>query len=785
MSDLSQLSMMDLFRMEAEQHVAALASGLLALEAQPGDAPLLAGLMRAAHSMKGAARIVGLQGVVELTHAMESLLTRGQHGTQVLTRSHIDALLAASDHIADLSALDDHALQAALAAQQADIAALVAALDNPAPPAASAAASAANGVADSTLHPPLASPTAAAGPRSTQLEAAPEPANAGALAVPSPPAPSATTTVAAAGAAAAAPERQLRLGASQLESLLGLAREAVLLNRRHGQQEPTLLRLRRQQQQVARRLDQLHDGLAQRASDDALQAPLQQARELLAQTQTLLDVHLEDQRQQTQRGHQVANRLHHTVNSVRMVPFASQVAGLQRMCRDVAHLLGKSVRLQLQGERCLIDRDVLERIEAPLSHLLRNAIDHAIETPAERVALGKPERATLTLAARHARGLLEVSVSDDGRGIALDALRAAIIERGLAAAALVPQLSDTELLDFLFLPGFSTRHEVTEISGRGVGLDVVQTTVHALGGRLRVDNRPGAGLTITLVLPLSLSLVRALLVQVGGAILAFPLARVERIVRLPASTLESIGHASHAWIDGAAVSVVSLARLLDAEAGATPAELPLVLLADAQGRRYAVAVDGLLGQTELALQALDRRLGKLKDVAAAAVLDDGSPVLMLDVDDLATSLAALSAQGGAAAPTAATGDGGTLAGPRRVLVVEDSFAVREVERKMLAGAGYHVTVAVDGVDGWTTLRNADFDLVLTDIDMPRMNGIELLQHIRASPRHQALPVMVVSYKERDEDRQRGLAAGASHYFTKSNFDEAALLQAVADLIGTA
>jgi two-component system sensor histidine kinase and response regulator WspE len=236
-----------------------------------------------------------------------------------------------------------------------------------------------------------------------------------------------------------------------------------------------------------------------------------------------------------------------------------------------------------------------------------------------------------------------------------------------------------------------------------------------------------------------------------------------------------------------AVSVVSLARLLGLAEAPPAAELSLVLLAGADGRRWALAVDALLGQTELALQALDVRLGKQQDVAAAAVLDDGSPVLMLDVDDLANSLAAWAAAGAAQAAGSASAEASGGATPsalrRRVLVVEDSFAVREVERKLLAAAGYDVSVAVDGMDGWNALRAGHFDLVLTDIDMPRMTGIELLQQIRASERHRELPVMVVSYKEREADRLRGLQAGASHYFSKSQFDEAALLQAVADLIG--
>jgi two-component system sensor histidine kinase and response regulator WspE len=755
MSDLSHLSLLDLFRMEADNQVGALTRGLLDLEEAPGNAALLAALMRAAHSLKGAARIVGLDALVSLTHAMEDTLTRTQQGQLTLGRGHIDSLLAASDLIGHLSGLADAELAAEMAVRGAELDALIVDL-SAAPPAR------------------LTAPAPPPPPPPPPPMAAP---------VAPPVAPPDPVPALRSGAAPGVAPRTLRLDAQHLESLLGLAREAVLLNRRHGAQEDGLLRLRRQQQQLARQLLALQEG----AAAAAWGGPLQQAREGLSACQALLEAQLEAQRDQSLHGHRVASRLYRQVNGVRMQPFGAPLGGLQRMVRDLAHALGKNVRLQILGERCLIDRDVQERIEAPLNHLLRNAIDHGIEPPEERVAAGKPACATLTLSARHARGQLEISVADDGRGIALAPLRAAIVERGLARAELLPGLSEAELLDFLFLPGFSTRQAVSEVSGRGVGLDVVQTSVQALGGRLRVDNRCGAGLGITLRLPLSLSLVRALLLRVDGEVYAMPLARIDRILRLPVAQLETLNGARHAWLDGAAVSVVSLARLLGLAEAAPVTELPLVLLAGADGRRWALAVDALLGQTELALQALDVRLGKQQDVAAAAVLDDGSPVLMLDVDDLANSLAAWAAAGAAQAAGSASAEASGGATPsalrRRVLVVEDSFAVREVERKLLAAAGYDVSVAVDGMDGWNALRAGHFDLVLTDIDMPRMTGIELLQQIRASERHRELPVMVVSYKEREADRLRGLQAGASHYFSKSQFDEASLLQAVADLIG--
>jgi two-component system sensor histidine kinase and response regulator WspE len=469
-----------------------------------------------------------------------------------------------------------------------------------------------------------------------------------------------------------------------------------------------------------------------------------------------------------------------------MCRFADGVHGLPRMVRDLARGLGKDVRVEIAGADTLVDRAVLARMEAPLNQLLRNAVDHGMAPPDERVAAGKPAHGTIRLEARHRGGMLALEVADDGGGVDPERIRAAAVRRQVAAPAFAPELSQAELMEFLFLPGFSLKDSANEISGRGVGLDVVQEAVRRLNGTVRTESTLGAGFRTVITLPLTQSIVRALVVDVAGEAYALPIARVERVLRVPATSVLTLQGRQYVNLEdtGEQLGLVAAGQVL--ELGETVAGADLALVAIGTGReRYGLVVDAVHGEQSLTVQPLEPTFGKLRDVAAAALLDDGTPVLILDVPDLVMSIGRLLDTG------AALRLGLQAAGPaggasvRRVLVVDDSLTVREMQRKLLAARGYHVDVALDGVDGWNQLRAADYDLVITDVDMPRLDGIGLLERIRHDPRLARLPVMIVSYKDRPEDRTRGLEAGADYYLAKGAFHDATLLDAVRDLIGMA
>ncbi|GAB3413187.1 response regulator [Massilia agilis] len=717
--DLSAFSLFDLFRMEAEAQARALTDGLLALERGAGPGALEP-LMRAAHSIKGAAAIVGLDPAVQLAHAMEDALLALSH-QQAVPSGRIDALLAGVDLLLGLAKVDEAQAQDWLAANEAAIEHAIGAI--------------ARGEA------PGATPVPGTAP------AAPLP--------PVPPAPADTA-----------------------DELLALASQSRLQARQLQPWIDSLHRYKRSQAGMLALIEQLHEAAA--AHGDPRLLALSSAA--LSQAQPLKGVllrHIAEAEQYERNASTVSTRLVDEVLALRMCHFGDGTRAFARLVRDLARSLGKQARLEITGDTTLVDRTVLPRIENALNQVLRNALDHGLEMPDERVAAGKPAEGVIRIDARHRGGMLVISIADDGRGVDSERIRAAAVRHRRATPAIAAALSDAELMEFLFLPGFSLKESANELSGRGVGLDVVHELAVALNGSLRAQSQPGQGFGLVLTLPLTQSIVRALIVEVQGEPYALPIARVERVLKLPQAALSTLGGNQFFELDGQHVGVVAAAQVLALGAPEPADELALVVIGSGR-ERHALAVDAILGEQSLTAQPLEPVFGTLRDIAAGALLDDGAPVLILDLPSLLVSIGKLLSEG---ALQRVDQPRGNKAGVRRILVVDDSLTVREMERKLLAARGYHVDVALDGMDGWNMLRSADYDLLVSDIDMPRMDGIELVTLVRADPRLQRMPVMIVSYKDRPEDRARGLQAGADYYLAKGSFHDSALLDAVSDLIG--
>jgi len=574
-------------------------------------------------------------------------------------------------------------------------------------------------------------------------------------------------------------EAVVRVTAQSLTRLMGLAGESLVQARWLQPFTTALSKLKKHQDHLAAVLDNLASELRSNHPDQLAGLAAEAGRQSLLCRQSLAQC-IADFEDHAARTEDLSSRLYLEVIGSRMRPFADGIQGFPRMVRDLARFLDKQVRLDIVGQTTEVDRDILDKLEAPLTHLLRNAIDHGIEMPADRRAAGKPECAVLRLEARHRAGILIITVEDDGRGIDLDRLRCKIIERNLSRPDLVSAMSEAELLSFLFLPGFSTASAVTELSGRGVGLDVVHETARKVGGSVHVTTRPDRGTTFHLQLPVTLSVVRAVVVEIGGEPYAFPHNRIDRLLRVPRTRLESLENRQFVDVDGRSVGLVLAAQLFDMGGKAPEGnDLPVLLVSDAAGQ-YGLIVDAFRGEQDLVVRPLDPRLGKVANVSALAILDNGAPVLIADVEDLIRSMDRLIQTG--TLTRCEPKRTGTMR-RKRVLVVEDSITVREVERQILRQRGYDVTVAVDGQEGWNVARAEPFDLIVTDVDMPRMNGLELVRAVRANPAIQEVPIIIVSYKDRDEDRLRGLEVGASHYLTKSSFHDNTFLQAVLDLIG--
>lgn len=730
-------SLLELFSLEAEAQTQVLSAGLLALERNPTQADQLESCMRAAHSLKGAARIVGIDSGVSVAHVMEDCLVSAQEGRLFLRPEHIDALLQGTDLLMRIAT-------PANGPQPADIEAYVALMGgllDPAAPAVVPAAQSAPPMAEFQLQPlPVVEPA----PVEVSVEVTePEPA----------PRKSKRTTEGG--------ERVLRVTAERLNSLLDLSSKSLVETQRLKPHLATMQRLKRMQNNGLRALESLNVHLKEHALSLEAQEALEDARRLLAESQQLLAEKNAELDEFAWQASQRAQVLYDTALACRMRPFADVLSGQVRMVRDLGRSLGKQVRLEIEGEKTQVDRDVLEKLEAPLTHLLRNAVDHGIETPQERLLKGKPEEGLIRLRASHQAGLLVLELSDDGNGVDLEKVRRSIVERQLSPAETAAQLSEEELLTFLFLPGFSLRDKVTEVSGRGVGLDAVQHMVRQLRGAVVLEQTAGEGSRFYLEVPLTLSVVRSLVVEVGDEAYAFPLAHIERMCDLAPEDIVQVEGRQHFWHEGRHVGLVAASQLLQRPASQNSGETLKVVVIRERDAIYGVAVERFIGERTLVVLPLDERLGKVQDISAGALLDDGSVVLIVDVEDMLRSVDKL-LNTGRLERIARHGNQAAEAARKRILVVDDSLTVRELQRKLLLNRGYDVAVAVDGMD-----------------------GIELVSLLRRDNRLQSLPVMVVSYKDREEDRRRGLDAGADYYLAKASFHDDALLDAVVELIGGA
>ncbi|MGZ9707651.1 response regulator [Pseudomonas sp. GNP013] len=752
-------SLLELFSLEADAQTQVLSAGLLALERNPTQADQLEACMRAAHSLKGAARIVGVDAGVSVAHVMEDCLVSAQEARLYLQPEHIDALLQGTDLLMRIATPGNDV-------SPADIAAYVALMErllDPSQPTAKIAAP--------------AEPAPAPTPVMETLPLEPEPE-------PEPAPPAASEPARPGKRMTEGGERVLRVTAERLNSLLDLSSKSLVETQRLKPYLASLQRLKRIQSQGVRALDSLDGQLKTLNLNLEAQEALADTRRLLSEAQALLAEKTAELDEFGWQAGQRAQVLYDTALACRMRPFADVLAGQARMVRDLGRTLGKRVRLEIEGEKTQVDRDVLEKLEAPLTHLLRNAVDHGIEMPEQRLLAGKPAEGLIRLRASHQAGLLVLELSDDGNGVDLERLRGSIVDRHLSPLETALRLSEEELLTFLFLPGFSLRDKVTEVSGRGVGLDAVQHMVRQLRGAVVLEQTAGQGSRFHLEVPLTLSVVRSLVVEVGEEAYAFPLAHIERMCDLAPDDIVQLEGRQHFWHEGRHVGLVAASQLLQRPPGQNNDETLKVVVIRERDAVYGIAVERFIGERTLVVLPLDDRLGKVQDISAGALLDDGSVVLIVDVEDMLRSVDKL-LNTGRLERIARRSQQATEAPRKRVLVVDDSLTVRELQRKLLLNRGYEVAVAVDGMDGWNALRSEDFDLLITDIDMPRMDGIELVTLLRRDTRLQSLPVMVVSYKDREEDRRRGLDAGADYYLAKASFHDDALLDAVVELIGGA
>ncbi|MDB4972658.1 MAG: sensor histidine kinase/response regulator [Myxococcaceae bacterium] len=721
--------LMGLFLTELEDHERTLERDLLELEREfsPGPrAELVESVFRAAHSLKGAARAVHASSIEAICHRLEQSLSELRGGAVVIEPERMQSLFAELDAVKAAAGRlrVDAAMERSVAAEAAE-------------PEKPVAAPSSLAGAPPSKPTPLAVPSAPSGASESRSEPRRE-------------------------------SRAARVTTQKLDALLASSSELVVASSRV---EARLEQLSLLREQTARLVRLARQGAA---SDVALHDPEQWTT--LASSFVALERGLDGidggLRRDVFAASFATRRVDDEVRGLRMVPFREACEGLERSVRDLAQTLDKDVQFVIEGQHVELDREVVQRLRDPLLHLVRNAVSHGIEERSVRAAQGKSISGRLTLRT-HLRGaLVELTIEDDGRGLDLPRIRARARALGL------PDVSDDdELATYVFAPGLSTADSVTEIAGRGVGLDAVKRTVEALHGTVRVSSNQGQGTRFTLCLPVTLSKLRCLFIRVAGKPYAIPTSHSVRVLRFSSDQVLRIGGRELVRAESELVPLMSLAQLLGLpEVRRAESEQAQALVVSSAGRSVALIAHELLGERESIVQKLPARVAAAPYVSGATVLSLGQVALVLNGSELGRTALASAARSSPSmfAPP--------MTSKRRVLVVDDSITTRALIKSIVEEGGYDVTAARDGVEAFRLLQEQPFDLVVSDVQMPNMDGFALTEQVRRAPKLARIPVVLVTSLEAESDRLRGLEAGANAYLGKSAFDHRILLEVIGGLL---
>jgi len=738
----SEATPLELFRLELEERVEQLNTALLQLEANPSSRDACDPVMRSLHSVKGAAGIVVLPALVRVAHRLEDFFVAVKGGEAALDQRAFALGFRCVDLFQDVSRQPAEGIREWLAARAPELDELVESI--------------------SQLLPDGSGPYPESRPSGGEIE--------------NPYAPTAEP----ASSGPAASDRVVRVEAENLNRIMALSGEMLVEAKWLQPFADSLSLLKDRQKDLQATIEALRLQLTEAGQTASLEL-VEKVRRKERDCRDTLSERLGELELYALRTTNLSYRLYREVIGSNMRPFSDAIVAFPRMVRDLATSLGKQVQLDVHGKGTLVDRDILRKLESPLTHILRNAVDHGVEHPEERIAAGKPARSSIRMEALHRGGMLSITVSDDGRGVQFEKVRQQLVALGQFSADDAENLSEAELCDHLYQPGFSTADAVTEVSGRGVGLDVVSSMVSEVGGTVRFSSVSGEGTSIHFQLPLTLSVVRTLLVEIAGEPYAFPLARLDQIVAIEIADIQMMEGRECFMLDGVSIGLIFARQVMQFPAAAQSAgPIPVVVISD-HAKLYGVVVDRYLGEQDLVVRPLDPRLGKVANVSAAALMGDGQPILIVDTVDLVRSIDALlqhsSLQGQASLEQKRQG--------QRILIADDSPVALDLLSRLVDSRGYQVERAVHGLEAWKQLRDGDYDLLVTDVEMPEMDGIALIQTLRKEPRFRHLPVIISSSRDSEQDRLHGMEAGADYYLVKSSFRDDTLLDAIHQLIGPA
>ncbi|MDM8520833.1 hybrid sensor histidine kinase/response regulator [Anaerolineales bacterium HSG6] len=780
------------FKTEQGEHVQKINQGLLALEKNPPESQqqeLLKEIFREAHSLKGSARAVGMTMAETIGHSMEEILLKARDGKQKLTPHVFDLLYQALDAVEEVI---DRA-EAGNSATSAKILILLAALEE--------AAKDSPTKSDETDETDETSEGSEMSEKSVDVETdSPEPENNTSKPKPAPekdvssqenvsPEPD-EVEQAIEPVKLSSSDETIRVSVSKLDALMAQFSELlgtkIRIEQRlteikdlqefAGQWHKEWLSLRHAHNRLAR------DETSQENKDVAnvtnfVSRSQEHIRTLNSQSNLLYRQLSND----AMRLSLVIDELQEEIKRVRMLPLETITTTFERMVRDLARKQKKLIRFEIVGGQTELDKRVLEEIKDPLMHLLRNAVDHGIDSPKERQRVSKPIEGKITLKASQQGNNVIITISDDGRGLDLSAIRHSAISKRLLTQAEAEKLSSKETAQLIFNSGLTTSQIITDISGRGVGMDVVRQNVADLQGTINVDFSPNQGTTFTIILPLTLASSRGLLVLVNEEMYALPFSTIERMLEVTQSDIGQVEGQPVVTHEGQAIGLAWLEDILQLPPRPRSTDRLLVVIVAVADKRLGLIVDELAGEQEIVMKTLGKQLVKVNGVAGATVLGSGEVVLVLHTADLIK----LAAQTTTRHHTSVEQQNSTDSQQTRktILVVDDSITTRTLEKNILEAAGYKVLLATNGEEALSTLMAEGLpNLIVSDVNMPYLDGLGLTKRVKDNPHYQDIPVILVTSLDSPTDKARGIEVGADAYIVKSHFDQGNLLDTIEQLV---
>jgi chemotaxis protein histidine kinase CheA len=796
MVDFDRKAFIGKFQEEASEYLQRLNEGVITLEGDPGNRQLIDQMLRDAHTLKGSSRMVGLIEISDIAHRLEDIMVKIRDGQITFNPEMSDFFFEALDTIVYLTdnaggelpeGVDLESLQARLAALASTGDAKSAAV------AAPAEEDVAEGAAASVVVPmPEAAPAVEAEP----VAAVASGGSSAVVGTATPVTEAAPTSAAAHAASLASAKRTvsddelktreqatIRVHASQLDALLNMTSEVVISQIKAEQRIQDLRSLQGELAETRQLWQRLRTSLVAQAaasSDGALSTDIDalesEFSELRRQLNTLTKEYADD----TSRASTVVSDLQEHGMRLRMLPVSTIFDKFPRAMRDLAKQFRKEIDFVIEGADTELDKKVLEEINDPLIHIMRNAVDHGIESPEVREAAGKPRQGTIKLAARQEGDHIVIEVSDDGAGIDTELVKSSAIRKGYISESEARNMSDREATYLIFESGFSTAQIITEISGRGVGMDVVrQFVIDKLKGSMDVESELGKGTMFRLRIPLTLAIIRALILRIGTHLFAMPTGSIEETLRVSPEDIMKVEGREVVRRQRRNVPMVRLGDVLGVPHAEQTGEKRPMTIVGFSGHRMGFLVDSFIGEQQIVIKNLGSHLRKVENVAGVTILGAGEVVVILNVPELMNNARSMSGQRVSQADKAATAE----RGPRKILICEDSFTTRELERSIFEAAGYDVEVAMDGAQGLKMLREGlGADAIVTDVQMPNMTGFELTQAVKQDAKLADTPVIIVTSLERDEEKAIGIQVGADAYITKSVFNQDTLLDTVERLI---